>query len=122
MSKPKVLLKALCLLTLCSSAAFETRHIEDLLETAVCTCPEDVCSLIPPLGSQLPCYEGSNEDASKCFRSDPLLSPGTIWVCGSCEALGFPVYLRNDPIYKTMELWAEADKDAGLILVRSKEE
>jgi hypothetical protein len=66
----------------------------------------DVCSLVPPANSSFPCYQGTPSDASKCFKTDPLLASGTTWTCETCSAVGYPVYLRNDPIYTSMELWS----------------
>jgi hypothetical protein len=31
---------------------------------------------------------------------------GTTWTCNTCASQGYPNYLRNDPIYKNMELWS----------------
>jgi hypothetical protein len=58
-------------------------------------------------GSNFPCYQGSNADASKCLKTDPLLKEGTTWACGNCTSQGYPNYLQNDPIYKNMELWSQ---------------
>lgn len=79
----------------------------------VCKC-SDLCSLIPPTtaASSFPCYQGLPDDAAKCFQTDPLLAAGTTWACGNCTAFGYPNYLRNDPLYTKMELWA---KDSALI-------
>lgn len=69
-------------------------------------CADDVCALLPPSGSSFPCYQGSDHDANVCYNTDPLLPDGSTYVCGTCAAAGYPAYLQNDPIYKTMELWS----------------
>lgn len=74
--------------------------------TGVCDC-SDQCSLIPPKGSKNPCYQGTPTDAAKCFQTDPLLASGTTWACGTCSSFGYSKYLRNDPIYTTMELYSK---------------
>ena len=74
----------------------------------ICGCLDsDLCSLVPPDGSsgKFPCYQGTQKDATSCFKTDPALANGTTWSCSTCSELGFPNYLRNDPLYKSMELW-----------------
>jgi hypothetical protein len=75
--------------------------------TACNRCTDNVCAILPPGGSQFPCYQGNNEDTKFCFNTDPLLPDGVKWVCGECAEFGYPTYLQNDPIYKSMELWVE---------------
>jgi hypothetical protein len=79
-----------------------------LLAGTVCNC-SDQCALIPPSDSKNPCYQGAADDAASCFKTDPLLAKGTTWSCGTCATFGYPDYLRNDPIYKSMGLWNKAD-------------
>jgi hypothetical protein len=76
----------------------------------------ETCALVPPAGSAFPCYEGAPEDAAVCYVTDPLLATGTTWKCSTCMAEGFPVYLRQDPIYPNMGLWTREAKGmhAGL--------
>jgi hypothetical protein len=77
-----------------SSSAFQGEAM-----AAVCECSESVCALIPPPdANNFPCYQGSNADASKCFKTDPLLKDGTTWSCGNCSAHGYPYYKQNDPV------------------------
>lgn len=74
----------------------------------ICGCLQsDLCSLVPPGGSSenIPCYQGTQEDATNCYKTDPLLVNGTAWSCSPCSEIGYPTYLRNDPLYKDMELW-----------------
>merc|ERR1711968_255532 len=74
----------------------------------ICGClKSDLCSLVPPKESSdnIPCYQGTQKDATSCFKTDPLLANGTSWSCSPCSELGFPTFLRNDPLYKNMELW-----------------
>ncbi len=52
---------------------------------------------------------GSLSDAKFTFNTDPLLASGTTWKCGKCADNDYDTYLRNDPIYKTMELWSKSD-------------
>jgi predicted GH43/DUF377 family glycosyl hydrolase len=70
----------------------------------VCVACSDSCVLVPT-SKKYPCYEGTPKDASVCFETDPLLSEGTTARCGHCTDFGFSNYVRNDPIYTTMELW-----------------
>ncbi len=71
------------------------------------TCTDNICILVPPEGANFPCYEGTNDDASFCYTSDPLLKDGTTWACGVCKDLGYTKFLHNDPIYKNMALWTK---------------
>jgi hypothetical protein len=72
-----------------------------------CSTCSGLCSLLPPNGVNFPCYEGTKEDAAACFATDPILKEGTTWTCGNCTRAGYPNYLRNDPIYKSMGLWTQ---------------
>lgn len=76
-------------------------------------CADDVCALLPPSGSSFPCYQGTDRDANVCYNTDPLLPDGSTYVCGTCAAAGYPTYLRNDPIYKSMELWSAVGSAAA---------
>ena len=73
-------------------------------EAVVCGGCSDTCVLVPTT-DKYPCYQGTPTDTAACFATDPLLSEGTTWHCGECKDFGFPKFVRNDPIYKTMELW-----------------
>ena len=64
------------------------------------------CSLVPPTISAFPCYQGSVKDATFCYNTDPLLPSGTTSTCDTCASIGYTYYLRNDPIYTSMGLWA----------------
>ena len=74
----------------------------------VCSCSADLCSIVPPSGSSFPCYQGTIEDATFCYNTDPLLNPQSAWSCSSCADEGYPSYLQNDPLYKSMELWVSS--------------
>jgi hypothetical protein len=88
--------------------AFLATNIFATIAESVCKC-NGQCSLIPPADkSGYPCYQGSPDDASKCYKTDPLLASGTSWSCGNCTQFGYPTYLRNDPLYTSMELWTSA--------------
>merc|ERR1711918_150623 len=77
----------------------------------VCDCTGSVCSLIPPADEEgFPCYQGSVEDATTCFKTDPVIKSGTTSVCDTCESAGYPVYLQNDPVYTNMQLWGKESK------------
>jgi hypothetical protein len=80
------------------TSAFEFTTSSGDHTAAVCDCADNVCALVPPKDAQFPCYQGSNEDASKCFKTDPLLKDGTTWACGTCSTYGYPNYERNDPV------------------------
>lgn len=66
---------------------------------------KESCALLPP--SNGPCYQGTPENAAKCFKTDPLLLDNTTWACGECVSFGYETYLQNDPLYKEMELWVD---------------
>ena len=76
----------------------------------VCDCSADLCSIVPPVGSSFPCYEGTVDDATFCYKTDPLLHPEAVWSCSSCSENGYPVYLQNDPLFQSMELWVTNSK------------
>lgn len=63
------------------------------------------CSIYSEGSPSFPCYQGAVDDAVKCYASDPLLPSDSLWTCQTCATLGYPTYLRNDPIYQKMELW-----------------
>lgn len=71
-----------------------------------------MCIILPPDDSKAPCYQGSNADTDKCFKTDPLLVDDVTKSCGTCEKFGFSTYIRNDPLYKTMSLY-ERDEALG---------
>ena len=81
----------------------------NFLKGACGDCSEDLCSILPPAGTKFPCYQGTVADANKCFATDPLLNPNSTVSCNSCSVEGYKTYLRNDPIYKSMELWSHSD-------------
>lgn len=73
------------------------------------------CVLVPPVDGELFCYQGLNEDAKKCFNTDPFVINYS-WTCGLCsehinkDGANYTVYIRNDPIYTNMELWGTSAK------------
>jgi hypothetical protein len=69
-------------------------------------CADDLCSIVPPVGSSFPCYEGSVDNTNTCFATDPLLQANSTTLCASCASSGYGSYLMNDPIYKSMALWS----------------
>ncbi len=71
------------------------------------SCSQDLCSILPPDGSNFPCYQGSVSDTNFCFNTDPLLQPNSTTSCQTCADSGYGSYLQNDPIYKNMELWTQ---------------
>ncbi len=73
----------------------------------VCDCSTPNCAIIPPAGVDFPCYQGAPSDATKCYNTDPLFKTGTTWSCGNCTSFGYLTYLKNDPVYKSMELWGK---------------
>ena len=77
-------------------------------EDSICDCGGKSCVLLPPTNRDLPCYQGSPDDAVQCFNTDPFLASATSWKCSTCEDEGFTHFMRNDPIYKNMQLWSKA--------------
>ncbi len=67
----------------------------------------DLCTIIPPPGTNGLCYQGTLTDTKNCYLTDPLLPAGAIWQCDTCVTLGYPNYVQNDPLYKTMGLWKQ---------------
>jgi hypothetical protein len=95
--------------------AFIATNISATIAESVCKCSGQ-CSLIPPADKVgYPCYQGLPDDAAKCYKTDPLLASGTTWSCGNCTQFGYPVYLRNDPLYTSMELWIHAYSNGKLV-------
>ena len=80
-------------------------------KSAACGTCTEWCSLIPPAtGSDGFCYLGTKADAAKCWATDPLITDSYTWSCTNCTVEGYPVYKRNDPVYKNMQLWSKASK------------
>lgn len=78
---------------------------------SVCKSCDKVCALVPPAGSEAPCYEGGPSDAAFCYSTDPIIQDGTTWHCDGCSAHGFSHYLHNDPAYTNMGLWLNKEKN-----------
>lgn len=70
-------------------------------------CTSDVCSIVAPQGVDFPCYQGTIADTNMCFATDPLLAANSTTVCASCTSIGYPQFLRNDPVYRSMQLWGK---------------
>jgi hypothetical protein len=73
------------------------------------------CALLPPADSSLPCYQGTSEDANFCFNTDILLPKDGTHACGVCSDFGYSSYLRNDPVYRNMELWGTQSLKQSLV-------
>jgi hypothetical protein len=94
-------------MTVMSFAANENQKYLRTADNNICNCSSNVCILVPPSSDpSFPCYQGNNTDATTCFLTDPLLQPHTTWHCSTCIQYNYPYYLRNDPIYTTMQLWS----------------
>jgi len=74
-------------------------------ESNPCDCSEDVCILVPPAGSSIPCYQGNNNYTTFCYENDVVVRNHTPMCNTKCSYNGYEDYLRNDPVYKNMELW-----------------
>ena len=78
--------------------------LKDEPPSGVCAGCTGNCSIVQPTLTK-PCYEGTPEDTTTCYNTDPILEEGSQWFCGSCTQFGFPYYLMPDPIYPSMSLW-----------------
>jgi cephalosporin-C deacetylase-like acetyl esterase len=102
------LIKILCLVSF--------MKLSSSLKDDICSCGDELfCSITPPPNSIYPCYLGTIESTTDCFLNDPLVNKDAIWQCGNCSDFGFDNYIRNDPIYKDMELWTLGSKKINKI-------
>lgn len=73
---------------------------------SICDCA-DICSLLPPLDSSYPCYQGKSENIIFLRNNDPLVPPEMTSECGTCQQYGYTNYVSTDPVYHTVEIWTE---------------
>ncbi len=82
--------------------------------TTCSTCKGDICALYvvdkQTDSYHYPCYQGTPDAVA---RLDDYSNPKggyTFW-CSDCKSLGYADYWKNDPVYKTVELWVNEEKN-----------